>query len=55
MWAETVGQYIVDEGKLYLGGRMALRISSCCCLVASVAALDFGLGGGGTGEESADC
>lgn len=33
---------------------MALRISSFCCLVASVVA-DFGLGGGGTGEESAGC
>lgn len=41
-------------GKLYLGGRMAFRISSFSCLVASVEA-DFGLGGGGTGPESTGC
>lgn len=39
---------------LYLGGRMAFRISSVCCLLASEEGL-LGLGGGGTGPLSTIC
>lgn len=42
-----------QDGLAYLGGRMALRISSVCLLTSDKGLLR--LGGGGTGPVMADC